>query len=294
MSRDVITAPCIVGDMDEDWYHADPVEGGSLSASGAKILLQPGGPAKYKYLRDHGKESTPAQRLGTVAHGLVLGVGADVHILEYENRRTKKCQEEEAEARKAGKLPVLRKEHDEARAIADALLMHPTARGLLEGCDPEVSMFWQDPEFLIWLRLRADALSQQFGVPLIGDVKTSADASPAKFAKSVKEYGYYQQDPWYREGWAHHLGCDWREIDFVFIVVESDPPHLVACYRIDDLDLGDVDVRLGREQNRIAREKFRDCTLSGTWPGYSQEIEPLSLRHWDRKEIESEINDWHR
>ena len=50
---------------------------------------------------------------------------------------------------------------------------------------------------------------------------------------------------------------------------------------------------VGREQNRIARERYRDCAESGIWPGYSEEIEDLELPYYKRQQMERHINDWH-
>lgn len=286
MTRPVIDKPGLYPDIDEDWYHADPVEGGSLSVSGAKLLLK--APAKYDYARRHGSPSTGAMKLGTVVHSMVLGKGQEIAVLEFDDRRTKAYKEAAEEAESLGLLPVLRKDYDEARAIADALLKHPTAGGLLSDGDAEVSMFWQDPEFGIWLRGRCDYMTLFIG-PTIVDVKKTKDASPEGFARSVYEYGYHRQDPHYREGWAAILGCDWQDIDFVFAVVEPEPPYLVATYRIKP-----EHVDLGREENRIARERFRDCTESGIWPGYSEEIEDLELPLYGVRRIEKDINDWYR
>ena len=38
----------------------------------------------------------------------------------------------------------------------------------------------------------------------------------------------------------------------------------------------------GRELNRLAIEIYRDCTEAGVWPGYSDEIELISLPAWAR------------
>ena len=286
MSRPVITKPGLYPDIDEDWYHGDPVEGGSLSVSGAKLLLK--APAKFDYARRHPHVSTKAMDLGTTVHGLVLGTGQEIAVLNYENRRTNDYKDDEAKAIADGKLPMLRKDYDEARAIADAVLKHPTTGGLFTEGDAEVSMFWRDPEFKIWLRGRADYMTYFDDMPTIVDFKTSADASAEEFARSVYKYGYHQQDPHYREGWAAILGCDWEDIDFVFAVVETEPPYCIATYRVDP-----ADTDRGREQNRIARERFRDCTESGTWPGYSEEIEDLQLPAYGRQQIDREINEWH-
>ena len=294
MARPVITEPCLLPDVDEDWYHADCVQGGSLSVSGAKLLLQ--APAKYDYARRHGSKHTKSMDTGTRVHALVLGKGFDqLELLDFPDYKTKAAQEEKKRVIAAGRIPTLTHEYREAQDIADAVLKHPTTGGLLAEIDAEVSMFWRDEEFGIWCRARADALTyfgggpEMLGVPTMVDVKKTKDASPEGFAKSVFEYGYHRQDPWYREGWAYHLGCDWQDIDFVFAVVEEEPPHLVATYRI-----APEHVDLGLEQNRIARERFRDCVKADRWPGYSEEIEDLELPRYGVQRIEKDINDWYR
>ena len=294
MSRPVITEPGLYPDIDEDWYHADPVQGGSLSVSGAKLLLQ--APAKYDYARRNGSKHTSAMDLGTRVHAMVLGKGGE-HLAElpYDEYRTDEAKAARDAALAAGKIPTKPREMAEAQEIADAMLSHPTTGGLLAEIDAEVSMFWPDDEFGIWCRARADAQTyfgggpEMLGVPTMVDVKKTKDASPEGFAKSVFEYGYHRQDPWYREGWAYHLGCDWQDIDFVFAVVEEEPPHLVATYRITP-----EHVDLGREQNRIARERYRDCVKSGIWPGYSEEIEDLELPRYGVQRIEKDISDYYR
>lgn len=287
MSRPVITEPGLYPDVDEDWYHADPVTGGSLSVSGAKLLLQ--APAKYDYARHHPHKSTKAMDLGTTVHGLVLGKGADIAVCYYDDWRTKAAREAREDATAAGMIPMLAKDWQEASAIAKAVKEHSTAGGLFTQGDAEVSMFWRDLEFEIWCRGRADYMTYFGETPTIVDFKTTADASAEEFARSVYKYGYHRQDPHYREGWAAILGCDPDSIDFVFVAVETEPPYCLAQYRIKP-----EHVDLGREQNRIARERFRDCMKHDVWPGYSEEIEDLELPRYGVQRIEKDINDWYK
>lgn len=290
MARPVITAPGLYPDIDEDWYHADCVQGGSLSVSGAKLLLQ--APAKYDWARRNGSKHTKSMDLGTRVHALVLGKGKE-HLAElpYDEYRTDEAKAARDAAIAAGKIPTKPREMEEAQAIADAVLKHPTTGGLFTEGDAEVSMFWRDPEFGTWLRGRADYMTWFGGLPTIVDFKTTADASPGDdgFGKRAYNLSYWMQDPWYREGWAADLGCDWQDIDFVFACVETEPPYLVATYRIKP-----EHVDLGREQNRIARERFRDCMKADRWPGYSEEIEDLELPLYGVRRIEKDINDWYR
>jgi hypothetical protein len=290
VTRQIITEPGLVPDMDEDWYHGDPVSGGSLSVSGAKLLLQ--APAKFDYARRHPHKSTKAMDLGTRVHAMVLGKGEE-HLAElpYDEYRTDEAKAARDAALAAGKIPTKPHEMAEAKLIASAVLAHPTAGGLFTEGDAEVSMFWRDEEFGIWLRGRADYMTYFGETPTIVDFKTTADASPDEdgFGKSAYKYGYWMQDPWYREGWAAHLGCDPGEIDFVFVAAETEPPCLVAQYRVKP-----AHAERGREMNRIARERYRDCVKADRWPGYSEEIEDLELPRYGVQRIEKDINEWFR
>ena len=67
--------PGIYPDMDEAEYHADPVSGWSLSASGAALLLDPSCPALYLHSRENPKPRTKALDMGVLAHRVVLGAG---------------------------------------------------------------------------------------------------------------------------------------------------------------------------------------------------------------------------
>lgn len=287
-------------DLPEDLYHRDVVPEGSLSNSGAKLLLPPSPPAKFKYARDHGSRSSKSMDTGTRVHALVLGKGEEhLELLDFPNYRTDKAKDARDAAIANGKIPTLPQEWEEAKEIAAAVLGHPTTGGLFTDGDAEVSMFWVDPEFGIWLRGRMDYLIYVDGRPTIVDFKTTKDAGPDEWAKSVYNFGYYRQDPWYREGLAACLKCEPDEIDFAFAVVETDPPYLVATYYISDGGPGEYgaptpdDVGLGREHNRIAREVYAACAESGNWPGYSEEIERLELPHFKRQQIKREIDDWH-
>ncbi|MGH9056750.1 MAG: PD-(D/E)XK nuclease-like domain-containing protein [Acidimicrobiales bacterium] len=292
-----ITEPGLYPGIDEAVYHRDPVahEWGSLSVTAAALLVPPRAAAKFDYARQHRKLPTASMKLGTVTHGLVLGTGADIAVLDFDDRRTKAYKTAEEAVLGLGLLPVLRKDYLEAKAIADAILSHPTAGALLAAAtDRETSMFWVDSEFGIWQRGRMDALAMSYAMPTGVDLKSSKDASPEGFAKSVADYGYHRQDVHYRQGLAACLGCDWRDIDFVFVVVETEPPYLVATYRISDGTEPHTpdDIGLGLEQMRAARERFRDCSKSGIWPGYSEEIERLELPRYKRMQQEKDINEW--
>ena len=159
----VVTEPGIY-DIDVDDYHADPVPGGSLSSSGARKLLPPSCPAKFRYEQDNpGPSQARHFDLGHAAHKLVLGVGAPLVVIEAANYKTKAAQEQQKAAHLAGHVPLLTHEHDQVQAMAAAIREHPIAGPLFnpEHGTPEVSLFWHDTPTGVMCRARIDWLPHQ-------------------------------------------------------------------------------------------------------------------------------------
>lgn len=268
-----------VYDMPEDVYHADPVPGGSLSASGAKKLLSC--PARFDYDRQHPPAPTTAMELGSAAHKLVLGKGAEIVTVDAENWRTKAAQDKAKAARAAGKVPLLTHEHERAQAIADAVFDHPVAGSLFLAGQAEQSLFWFDEEFGIWRRARLDWLPfpDSRRRMIIPDLKTCASAAPGEVAKAITRFGYHVQAPWYVEA-VEALGL---AVDpaFVFAFVEIEPPYLITVAQLRASDM-----RAGRELGRLACERYRDCVEAASWPGYADEVIEVSLPPWALRDLE--------
>jgi hypothetical protein len=282
-AEDVIAAEVVVDepgvyDMPEAEYHADPVPGGSLSASGAKLLLPPSCPALYRYRRDHPKESA-AFDFGTAAHKFVLDSGPDITVIDALDWRTRAAQDARKEARAKGIVPLLVSEFSEIAEMARAIEQHPLASALFDPArgKPEQSLFWADGEFGIWRRARLDWLPEPRPGRriVIPDYKTAAAVDRESIRKAVANFGYHMQAAQYIDG-VRALGLD-EDPAFLFVFQMKDPPYLVNVVQLDD----DA-IRAGRERMRVACEMFRDCTQTGIWPGYSQDIETISLPPWVR------------
>lgn len=272
-----VTGPGIY-DIPEDIYHADPVPGGSLSSTGARLLVEPGGPAKFDWARRHGKLPTEAMEFGTAAHHEILGTGAEVVPIDAENYQTKKAQQARDEARARGAVPMLPHQLDALGAMAQALREHPLASALLTGWGrPEQSAFWRDKETGVICRSRYDVFptgKTVLGRVLVPDYKTAKDAGPEAFAKAVNERGYHQQAPFYLDGLRALRLAD-EDAAFAFVVQEKTPPFLVAVYQLDAAAL-----MIGAHRNRKALRTYAECAASGHWPGYSEDIETVSLPAW--------------
>jgi len=284
----LVTKPGLYPNVPEHLYHRDVTEAGSLSVSGAKLLLPPSCPAVYQWARTHPKHSKAMDK-GTVVHGMLLGTGQEVEVIDAGNYRTKASQQARDAATAAGKVPMLAAEHAECEAIAQAVRDDPECGGLLAEGEREVSGFWADPEFGIWCRFRMDSYTMFGDTPTIVDVKTTADSSPEKFARSIAEYRYDMQDWWYRQGVAAILGCQPHDVDFVFVAVPTGEPYLPMAYRLEN----DADIANAEQDCRIARERWRDCTDAGVWPKWASDITPIELPVYARRRIESNASDYY-
>lgn len=273
-STETITDPGVYDELPAQVYHADPVPGGSLSVSGAKTLLPPSCPALFDWERRHRRPDRRVFDLGHAAHRYVLGVGAELAVVDAENWRTRAAQHQRDEAYAAGKTPLLTHEHDTVQAMAVSLRDHPIASLLFaEGSGrAEQSLFWKESEFGIWRRARVDWLPNEARGErmIVADYKTTTSAAPTDLESSMYRRGYHQQAVWYADG-IRALGLA-SDVAFLFILQEKTPPYLVTVAEPSADAL-----RAGRELNRHAMRIYRDCTQTGYWPSYSHGIEQIGL-----------------
>lgn len=264
----------VVDGMPHDAYLSHP----ALSASGAKLLVQPGGPARYAYRLTHPEPPRDAWDLGTAAHLAVLGTGPDVVVVDADSWRTKVAQQARDEARAAGAVPLLAADAQRVDDMAAALRAHPIASRVMhpDSGRPEVSLFWHDGEHDVDRRGRVDWLREPDGNGrlILVDLKTAASADPGEFARAAARYGYAQQAAFYQD-LVVGLGLA-SSAPFVFVVIEKEPPHLVSVIELDEPSLA-----AGRALNDRALRLFARCQESGVWPGLTEdEVALVSLPTW--------------
>lgn len=261
-----------VYDIPADVYHADPVEGGSLSSSGARKLLPPHCPAIYRHERDNPPTTTKAFDLGHAAHKLVLGVGPELVRIDADKWLTDKVKAEVAEVRAGGNVPLKPDEYDTVQMMAAALRAHPYAGRLFQQGRAEQALIWTDRESGIWRRALLDWLPDRGpGRMIIPDYKTCRSADPETLQRSMWDYGYHQQAAWYLDG-VRTLGLGDGTAVFVFVFQEKTPPYLVTVAQPSAFA-----VTVGRGLNRGAIEIYRACTESGRWPGYTDDVAVIPL-----------------
>lgn len=271
--------------VDEDDYHRDR---GSLSQSGAKILLQPGGPAKFREYMDNPPKPKAEYTFGHAAHALVLGKGAQIIEVDAPNWKTKAAQEIRNQATN-GVAPMLTHELAIARQMANAVKAHPIAGPLFERGHAEVSLYHTDPVTGVRMRARADWITHtDIGHgerPIIVDYKTAVDANPKGWVRKAPDYGYDVQFSWYTT--TYHAVMRGSMFPAMFFVVqEKVRPFLVSVIELDAEAFS-----LGCDKMRRALEMYRDCMESGIWPGYAERIHSMSLPPWAFSGSEPTLND---
>jgi PDDEXK-like uncharacterized protein DUF3799 len=268
----VLTEPGIY-DIPEAAYHADPVAGGSLSSTIARKILAC--PALAKHALEH-PEFKDAWDLGSVVHHKVLGKGPELVEVDAPNWNGKAAQEARTKARARGAVALLAADMRKAEAMTKAVLDHPLAGPLFQPGTgtPERTVIWQDPDTGAWCRAMLDwfpnpALTRPIGV----DLKSTHDPAPAAIARHIANFGYHQQEDFYRRGAATVPGLE--DAGFVFVFAGTAPPHIVTVVELDDDALEE-----GWRRNQKALRLWVECRSTGVWPAYSDDIVSISLPRW--------------
>ena len=232
-------------------------------------------------------EPTPAMRLGTALHTHVLELDQwdkQIAIAPGDiNRRTKEGREQwaafEADAKR--KTVITADDAEVVMAMGRSVWRHPAAAMLLHWQGKaETTHMWTDPTTGAECKCRPDWLTNDGN--LIIDLKTTEDASPRAFQRSVANYRYHVQASWYLDGIEAATG--YRPDQFIFICVEKKPPYAVAVYAADA-----EMVQIGAETAARDLARLVECKASNTWPGYSDQIEPLSLPAWMRPRADGSL-----
>lgn len=255
-------------DISADDYHADR---SAVSKSWLDRIDR--SPAHLKAYLDGYQHETPAMLFGRLVHCAVL----EPDLLEQQfavipdsiNRRTKAGKEEFAawESEHQHHTIVTAADIDKAMKMRDAVSRNKAACALLGKGDPEQTVVWIDPDTGEKCKARADWLRDS----LIVDVKTTQDARPDAFARSIANYRYDVQ--------IAHYGDGFERERFVFIAVEKEPPYAVAVYAADDI----IRAR-GKRARRHNMETYAQCRANNHWPGYDEVIQPIQLPAWAREE----------
>lgn len=299
-------------------YHGGP----GISKSGLDLIHR--SPAHYKAVIDAANDNTPtpAQIIGTAFHALLLepdefnenyclpmvppegaldtiddlktalkAAGEKVTGTKQELIDRLKAVQPDAvilselkqrhAANNAGRIILPLETFEQLFAMRDSVMRHPAAHALLT---------------------RAQNV--------VVDVKTTEDASVEEFARSIANWSYHKQHPYYLDGLRlaieqagltdadlpqgeAELSAYWhdpetgvlcrcrpdfwrgRPDDFFFLAVEKKAPYAVSVFWLDE-----ESIAVGRRENRADLDLYAECLANDKWPAYPEGIQKIRLPNW--------------
>lgn len=264
--------PGIYHDLSNEEYHGGP----GISKSHLDAVAD--NPRKYwqAYVNPERapREPTPAMVIGTAIHAAILepDLFSKTYVVAPDiSRRSNAGKEEYARWLEdhEGAIVLTQEQYDTAVGAADSVLSNHEALDLLSHGSPEESFFAIEPDTGELVKCRTDWRHPERGIV---DVKSTEDASPDGFIRSVFKYNYHVQVAWYRDVIEAALDAP-APADWVFIAVEKTPPYAVGLYRVPE-----AMVRAGRQLARERLNRIVECRRTNTWPDYNAgaivELEP--------------------
>lgn len=260
-----------------DDYHSDISR---IGKSGLDLVHQ--SPRHYwnRYLNPERQmeKETPALIFGRLLHSFAFEpetVPKNYVIKPYFDLRSKQAKADYQEflMLNKGKTIVTDEQFDLAQVLIRSVKQHPAANLLLNDPDgmKEYRIDFIHPETGTPAKAKMDFYSEKTG--FIIDLKSTDDASPAEFGKSVWNYRYDVQAAWYLDAFESYFGEPAR--GFIFVAVEKTEPFEVAVY-VATQEI----IEVGRNRYMPDLITYEECRQSGEWPGYGDTIMPLTLPAW--------------
>lgn len=265
----MISSAQLIQDMSSTDYHKSP----AIGSTSLKYLLR--SPAHYIEKMRAPDEATPAMKFGTDSHSAILEPSkfrADYIITPDVDRRTKegKASWEQFQVIAQNKTVITHDQHDKMQGMIKAIETHPYASKLIKSGHSEQSYFWTDEKTGVDCKCRPDFLREGH---IVVDIKTTYDASPETFAKTVANFGYHISAAHYLDGVSAVTGKTYDT--FVFVAIETAAPFAIGVYILDESSL-----EKGRELQRRALGVFAECKRTGIYPGYDEHIQAIALPAW--------------
>lgn len=240
-------------------------------------------PAHYLSSLTTPRKETPAMRIGSIFHGMVLEPErVKIAVAPQCDKRAKdgKATWEAFCLENHGAEIVTADEGEMLKGMVESIRNHPAASALLSGKGiAEGSCWWYDEQSGELCRCRPDYYRRDLGI--IVDLKTTEDASPEGFARSIWKYAYHRQAAMYLDGVEAATGDIIK--GFVFVCVEKASPFAVATYRLD---------MQGEEAGRISYKdlllNLAECRVKKHFPAYSISVETISLPAYAVREVYNE------
>ena len=260
--------------MSNKSYHERP----EISKSDLDLLAR--SPALFKMKDELKKPPSEALILGSAVHKLVLereDFSKEFCLEPKVDRRTKegKAIYKNFLEKLGDRMPISWDSAKTAIKMAAKVVSKKATTELLKDGLAEQSYFSQIEGVAV--KCRPDFYNEKMGI--IIDLKTTSDASPTGFTKTIGKLNYHVQAAFYSDI-LRSLG---KKVDnFVFIAIETEYPYCMGFY-----DLDYIAIEKGRETYLKLLERYKFCKKHNKWWGYAKRngnkieaVQTLSLPTW--------------
>lgn len=251
----------IVRGMPEAIYHQSPWWGSSTAKG---IVKDPD--ASNKALI--GITPTRLMMLGTVCHAAMKTGRVRDHCVVIDDARTKEGRLAKQKAEEEGEPWLSASEFENASSMVASARANPWVQKWLRSADgeEEISLFGEVDG--VRAKCRFDwSFGWSQGEVTAVDWKTTQNASPGEFARSILNFYYHVQEPFYR---AVAKSCGVYVSRFYFVAIENKPPFNVGIYSLSKTALDE-----GVAACRWAVHKIKENEQRGRWPGLP--TDPIEL-----------------
>lgn len=223
----------------------------------------------HRYINpDYQPQITPALTFGKLFHTQLLTPDQfeTNYIVNDADKRTSAYKDAKRHADAAWLTIVSGDDLLQVQTMIDSIKNHPLASKLLAMAgEAEKIIEWTSGQTL------CKSMIDKYipGLNLVIDFKTTDDASPSGFLRSVKKYRYHVQGAFYSDAVKSLTGT---APDFILIAVEKSEPHPVAVYHLNP----DA-IEQGRAEYLANLQTLQTCRETNNWPSYSNELLTLNF-----------------
>jgi exodeoxyribonuclease VIII len=247
-------------DMPAAQYHAVDALSKSMMS---KILKSP---AHYRAALNEHQEPTKSMQMGTAIHTAVLEPQLYSQVVAVVppdiDGRTKEGKQWK-EAHKS-RIHLTHAEDIDVQGVANSVRRHPFWDIIYLDHRIEASVFAQDEQTGLALKARPDLWIEDH---TLVDVKTTDDATPEGFTRTIASFGYHIQA-------AHYMAMTGAD-NFIFVAVERKAPYAIGIYKLDAEWL-----QAGENLRRKAISTLHECRALDSWPAYPTATQTLSCPKW--------------
>ena len=241
----------------EDYLKIDAVSNSYLS----RLAITPAH-AKCEF------EDTDSKAKGRSIHSYALEMSdfkAQFVVTRKMNRNKLEWKALKKEAEEQGREVIQAHDYKQAYDVYNAIQRHPRAKELLTACLFEQVIIWHDLITGVLCKARVDVISNP-ALGYLADLKTTKDASPKAFVRTVINLGYHRQAYKYLTGVNEAQPYYYK--DFKIIACEIKPPFRVQVFTLNQ-ELMD----LAKTEIEEAMQREIECVANDRWEHYTTDLD---------------------